>query len=55
MDRERVMWILYSLAMKYRGMSSLGGPLKDVYEEMADVYEELAEAHEIAMKEFERE
>ena len=48
MDRERVRWLLRSLALKYRGMSSLGGPLKDVYEE-------LEEALEIATKEFERE
>lgn len=48
MDRERVRWLLRSLALKYRGMSSLGGPLKDVYAE-------LAEAIDVAMEELERE
>lgn len=48
MDRARAKILLRSLAQKYRAISAIGGPLKDIYAE-------LAEAIDIAMEELERE
>jgi len=47
-DRARVKILLRSLAQKYRAISAIGGPLKDIYAE-------LAEAIDVAMEELERE